>query len=117
VTLIDTTQSALELAMHGATMRHEALAANIANADTPGYQARDIDFHSTLQDALSAGPTASAAGDFAVRAEPATMRADGNGVDIDVETSKLAENTLEYEALTTVARARLDIIGSAMGVR
>jgi flagellar basal-body rod protein FlgB len=45
------------------------------------------------------------------------MRADGNGVDVDVEASNLAQNELQYEALTSVTSARLDILRYAMGVR
>ena len=43
--LFDTTQLALERAIEGAGKRHEALAANLANANTPGYQRVDVDFH------------------------------------------------------------------------
>ena len=50
--LIDTTQLALERTISGAAQRHEALAANIANANTPGYQRVDVDFHGALAAAL-----------------------------------------------------------------
>ena len=43
--LFDTTQLALERAIEGAALRHEALADNLANANTPGYQRVDVDFH------------------------------------------------------------------------
>jgi flagellar basal-body rod protein FlgB len=44
------------------------------------------------------------------------MQADGNSVDIDVEQANIAKNGLEYEALVTVARGRIDILKAAMGV-
>jgi len=44
------------------------------------------------------------------------MQADGNSVDIDVEQANLAKNGLEYEALVSVANARLGILKAAMGV-
>src|SRR3954454_19125841 len=50
--LFDTTQMALERSIAGATQRHDALAANIANAATPGYQRVDVDFHGALAAAL-----------------------------------------------------------------
>ncbi len=50
--LFDTTQLALERAIEGAGKRHEALAANLANANTPGYQRVDVDFHGALASAM-----------------------------------------------------------------
>ena len=50
--LFDTTQLALERSISGAAQRHEALAANIANASTPGYQRVDVDFHGALAAAM-----------------------------------------------------------------
>ena len=52
--LFDTTQLALERTISGAAQRHEALAANIANATTPGYRRVDVDFHGTLAAAMGA---------------------------------------------------------------
>ena len=46
--LFDTTQLALQRAIAGAAQRQEALAANLANANTPGYQRVDVDFHGAL---------------------------------------------------------------------
>jgi flagellar basal body rod protein FlgB len=44
-----------------------------------------------------------------------TTRVDGSGVDVDVETSALAANGLEYQALAAVAKTRNSIITSAIG--
>ena len=59
--LFDTTQLALERAISGASQRHAALAANLANVTTPGYQRVDVDFHSALQGALASGENVSPA--------------------------------------------------------
>ena len=117
--LFDTTQVGLERAIAGAGMRQATLAQNIANANTPGYQRKDLDFHDTLREAMASGsPETVAATSFSARsASGASMRYDGNGVDIDVETSTMASNALEYEALVAVARGRIDILESAMGAR
>lgn len=118
MTLFDTTQTALERAMSGATLRHATLAANLANANTPGYRPSDVDFHSALRSAMTGGPEAVAAVDISpVRSTGGALRADGNGVDVDVESAKLAENGLELSALAQVAAARLDILRSAIGTR
>jgi flagellar basal-body rod protein FlgB len=117
VNLFDTTQTGLERAISGASLRQATLTGNIANANTPGYRRQDVDFHSALRGAMEQGT--SAVEQVAFSAEPdaqAMLRADGNGVDIDVEAANLAKNGLEYEGLVTVARARTDILRSAMGV-
>jgi flagellar basal-body rod protein FlgB len=114
--LFDTTQLGLERAVAGAAQRQSTLAGNIANANTPGYQRRDVDFHSALNAAMQGGRDAVERVSFNAETVPgATMRADGNSVDIDVESATMASNALEYEALVSVARGRIDVIESAMG--
>ena len=118
MSLFDTTQIALERAMSGATLRHSALAANLANANTPGYRPMDVDFHSALRDALQLGARGVEAVEIAAApSSDATLRADGNGVDVDVTSARLAENGLELTAITRVAGARVDILRYAMGTR
>ena len=53
VEIYDTTQTALEKAIMGASARQQAIAENLANVDTPGYQRVDVDFHTTLRDAMA----------------------------------------------------------------
>jgi flagellar basal-body rod protein FlgB len=118
--LFDTTQLALERAIGGAAQRHAALAANLANVNTPGYQRVDVDFHGALQAALESGTDTRTAVErttfSAERDAAAVNRADGNGVDADAESAKLAANALEQQAAVQVAHARLAILKSAMGV-
>jgi flagellar basal-body rod protein FlgB len=118
--LFDTTQLALERAIGGAAQRHSALAANLANVNTPGYQRVDVDFHGALQTALESGGDSRAAVErttFSAQQDAtAVARADGNGVDADAESAKLAANALEQQAAVQVAHARLAILRSAMGV-
>ena len=117
--LIDTTQLALERTISGAAQRHEALAANLANATTPGYQRVDVDFQSALRGALSSDDTRAALERTSFSAErdaAAVARADGNSVDADAESAKLAANALEQQAAVSVMKARTAIIRSALGV-
>ena len=119
--LFDTTQAALEATIAGASARQTALACNLANANTPGYQRVDVDFHSSLAAALS-GDEGSAAErlhgmSFAPQADASgAVRADGSTVDVDSESAKLAANALEHQAAVQVAHARIGILKSAMGV-
>ena len=80
--------------------RQRVLASNIANADTPGYQARDFDFAA----ALSSARAAQATGDGTPEAPTLLWRTadqpslDGNTVDLDRERAHFADNAMRYEA-------------------
>ena len=95
--------------------RQELLASNIANADTPNYKAKDIDFASALQGALSGsaeklpmvttapshlgGTTGESVMGAQVKYRTVLQpSADGNTVDMDVERAQFADNALRYEA-------------------
>jgi flagellar basal-body rod protein FlgB len=97
--------------------RQRLIASNIANADTPGYLARDMDFTKALQEATnsmapSATLKATAAGHIpttggigGARAEPNLLYStasqtnlDGNSVDMDRERAAFADNTVRFEA-------------------
>lgn len=111
------TQQALGAALRGAQARHQALAANIANAGTPGYVRQDVDFHSALEAALGAGRKPSESVFTPTRdAAAGTVRADGSTVDIDAESAMLAANGLEYQALVAVKEARGAAVKAALGV-
>lgn len=97
------------LGIHGTALalreqRLQVLAANIANADTPNYQAQDLDFNSALRAALQ--PGAAAGGDAIYAAATSTRYArassqpslDGNTVDGDRENAAFAQASLEYRA-------------------
>jgi flagellar basal-body rod protein FlgB len=116
MTLFDVTQLSLETAIRGSALRQTTLAANVANANTPGYRRQDVDFHGALQAAMASGEDVEHVGFAAATDSSAPMQADGNAVDIDVENANLAKNGLEYEALIAVAHARVMILRSAMGV-
>jgi len=117
VTLFDSTSLVLQKAMSGAAMRQSVLSSNLANANTPGYVRKDVDFAGALHDAMADGQDIGEV-EFSPSVDNnAVLRADGNGVDIDTEASNLAQNSLTYEALVSVSAARLDILRYAMGVR
>jgi flagellar basal-body rod protein FlgB len=115
--LFDTTQLALERAIEGAGKRHQALAANIANANTPGYRRVDVDFHGALTAAVGSGSEALERLTFSPAADAAAgaTRADGSTVDIESESAKVAANALEQQAAVQVAHARIGILKAAMG--
>jgi flagellar basal-body rod protein FlgB len=117
VELFDPTLVGLERAMSGAMLRQQVLSNNLANANTPGFQRSDVDFQSALAQAFGAGASSSriAATPFTTETETGTVRADGSSVDVDTEMAALSENSLAYNALTSVAAARMRILKTAMG--
>ena len=90
--------------------RSELLAANLANADTPGFKARDLDFQSVLKQTLSSNvtlertqtghlaPTAEMLGGTLKYRVPNQAALDGNSVEVQVEQAKYAENNVQYQA-------------------
>ncbi len=113
--LVDSTQQLLEAAMRGSWQRNTALTNNIANADTPGYRPQEVNFESALQNAVS-GEEAPNQVEFQTVTEPLEAGPNGGTVSVDQESAKLAENALDYQALTEVVGARDGILRSAMGL-
>jgi flagellar basal-body rod protein FlgB len=114
MSLLDTTQLSLDAAMRGSMLRQTLLTNNLANADTPGYQNEDVNFQSTLANALQSGQSPSSL-TFTPYRQAGTSSADGNGVSAEQDSANLAENGLLYENLTAVAAQREQILITAMG--
>ncbi len=119
--------------------RQELLASNIANADTPQYKARDLDFKSAMQAALQPNPATGqtngngplqqtnaahlngsgsngyvgAAGDPLFRSV-VQGSADGNTVDMDVERNAYVDNGIRYEASLTMIGGQIKKMLSAI---
>lgn len=107
--------------------RQEVLSANIANADTPGYKARDFDFNAALRDAVGASRvprlpetslTLTSSGHLPGRAttplqanllyrQPMQPSLDGNTVDMDVARTAFADNTMRYQSSLTLLSQRI----------
>lgn len=102
--------------------RQRLIASNIANADTPGYVARDFDFAQALREATrgaSAGTPASRQAAMLRYAAPAQTNLDGNSVDMDRERASFADNAVKYEAtlrfINGSVRTMLDAMKSHHG--
>jgi flagellar basal-body rod protein FlgB len=110
--------------------RQRVIASNIANADTPGYQARDFRFADALQ---SAAGTSRAASGLAATAsghlpglsggpgqpvlqyrQPEQMSLDGNTVDMDRERANFADNAVRYESTVRFINDQLRRVMSAI---
>ncbi|HEY7164398.1 MAG TPA: flagellar basal body rod protein FlgB [Candidatus Binatia bacterium] len=120
--LFNFTEQLLELSLRMRGARHEVLSSNIANADTPGYRARDVDFRSIMQDAAEMDDTSKGTREERLGALLSTPpdlqnatyeiaapfggggedRLDGNSVSLDQQIGLLNENALGYEASLTL---------------
>ncbi len=103
------------------------IASNIANADTPGYQARDFDFASALRQATGSGGVGSgiaqdvmggnASGSTAVAmryAVPSQTNLDSNTVDMDRERAAFVDNSVKYESTLRFINANVKTTMDAM---
>lgn len=127
-----------ELALNLRAQRQQLIASNIANADTPNYKARDINFADTLKNALdnkaTAMPplelarttashvagTAAGSGEGSIGGSPLLYRqpaqgsVDGNTVDLDIERNEFVDNGIRYEAGVTAVNGQIKAMINAI---
>ncbi len=107
--------------------RAEVLAGNMANADTPGYKARDVDFKSILGGVMKNElPLAKTAGGHLATSDrglsngellyrvPLQPSADGNTVDTQTEQTQFAQNAIRYQASFTFLDGSIKSLLSAI---
>jgi flagellar basal-body rod protein FlgB len=109
--LFGKTFHAIETSLDIAKERHGLITSNIANLDTPGYRAKDIDFTDALKDAMegtSVDLSRTSPCHFGSMTSYPEPPLSGTGsVDIDKEMSKIAENNLRYRASVEVLLGKL----------
>jgi flagellar basal-body rod protein FlgB len=128
---IDALLQVKRTALNARAYRQELLASNIANADTPHYKARDVDFKGALENAMAGrapgaqgltttsprhmkgdtAPVAAANVKYRTEFQP---NVDGNTVNMDVERAAFAENAVHMEAMLTFIRSDLTTLQTAM---
>ena len=103
------------------TLRSEVIANNVANSQTPGYKAKDLDFDKIFKDYVrrknNLSDHASFIRDvrFAVTKRPnMNARSVGNNVDIEQEMIEAAKNNMTYDLVTKALNSRLYMIKSAI---
>jgi len=133
--MIDKLSDALRFQQEALNLRHQrqqVLAANIANADTPHYKARDFSFAAELSRVTeqgrvgglslartsdrhlsAAGAAASGIPNLQYRV-PDQPSLDGNTVDMDRERAQFVDNSVRYQATVTMLNSRIQGLRSAM---
>lgn len=116
----------LEKALDGSTLRHATLANNLANVNTPGFKRGDINFRSSLDEALGPKLPLKRTGPLHLKnleesSEPelitdsrTSLRNDGNNVDVDVELATMAENNLYFNSLAQLLSSQLSVLRQAI---
>jgi flagellar basal-body rod protein FlgB len=96
------------------SQRLSLLASNIANAATPGYKARDIDFDRALADAARGHGVQRAASDAMGYRVPMSPSIDGNTVELSTEQTAFAENALQYRTTLAFIDGRINTLKRAL---
>jgi flagellar basal-body rod protein FlgB len=131
--LFDKTTNALATSLAMRQLRHSVTTSNIANAETPGYHAKKVDFEAALGRALDIdglrGMSTSSSEHISVGGESAAVRPDvyenpegainndGNTVDIEKEMSALSENAILYKTALQLINKKMAALKYAIGDR
>jgi flagellar basal-body rod protein FlgB len=106
--MLDHLAKPIESYMTTLSVRERLIAGNIANADTPGYRTRDIEFQREFERALSGHDPE------VVEVGGLQMKNDGNNVSIDREMRMISESALRFNAASNFARSEIRRVRAAM---
>lgn len=133
---IDRSLLVMRTGLDGSALRQKVLSNNLANIDTPNYKERDVNFYDTLKNMVSEDTpsitsslaltktnaahidgkvkTSGSYAGFDVKESDGMVRPDGNNVNIDVESAKVAENNIYYGTLATVVAKKYKMMERAI---
>jgi flagellar basal-body rod protein FlgB len=106
--VIDGITNQIEQYMDLLSTRQKLVASNIANLDTPGYKAKDIDFQFEFI-SLSQGQSPNV-----IDTPGLVVKSDGNNVSLDREARLLSENALRFSVASTLMKGQLKTVESAI---
>lgn len=106
--MVENIGASIERYMSLLSARQKLVAANIANADTPGYQTKDIDFQAELENQVGNSSHS------VIEVAGLKTKNDGNNVNVDREARMLAENAMRFSVASTLARSELSMVRSAI---
>lgn len=106
--MVDKLAEGIERYMDLVALRQRLVSANIANAETPNYRTKDVDFASQMQAVLE--------GDQPKISEPAGLAAktDGNNVSMEREMRLLSENAMRFQIASTLLKTEVRQIKTAI---
>jgi len=129
VQIFSQTFQVLERAVSNSALKHQVIASNIANVDTPNYKSKQVDFQSALSEALNkpfitSNKTNSKHIPFSDESnisqikikenKNTEIKSNGNNVDMDYEMAELAKNQLIYNALIDRINGKFNSLSSVI---
>jgi len=106
--MLEAVALALERYMDLLAARQKLVASNLANADTPGYRTRDIDFQREFRNLIQGGSPQ------VIEVAGLPVKNDGNNVSVDREARLLAENALRFNLASNLLRAEIRMVRAAI---
>jgi flagellar basal-body rod protein FlgB len=106
--MLDAIAVRLEQYLDLLSARQKLVASNIANADTPGYKTKDLDFQAEFRCALGGDPPR------AVEVAGLKTKNDGNNVSLDREARMLSENALRFQMVSQLLRTEIRAVKAAI---
>lgn len=103
----------LRFAVDGLSQQQQAVANNLANADTPGFTAQSVDFQSSLQQAIDSPNGGTATVSVTPSTDPAGPN--GNNVDTANQMVQAEQTTLQYQTMVEMLNAQFRLIQGAAG--
>ncbi len=107
--MLENVGAGIEQYMNLVSARQKLVASNIANADTPGYQTKDIDFRERTRKIRCSGSKPNV-----IEVSGLKNKNDGNNVDMDREARLLAENALRFSVASQLAHSQISTIRTAI---
>jgi flagellar basal-body rod protein FlgB len=120
----DSATQAARLALDGMSQKQQLISRNLANVDTPGYHAQQMDFQSALKSVFNRPKevqlastnanhlsTAARKASFVLSDRPGgSFRADENNVDVDLELTEMSEIGINYQAVSQAISKKLELL-------
>ena len=110
----------MQTGLDGLWLRHELLANNVANSETPGYKSADLDFTAYLRNAVNSTIKLNTSNPMHITGysfktaiisqNTSSITPDGNNVDIDKEMAQISANALHYSALSRQLTSHLSLL-------
>ena len=110
--MLDLTMQAIQTSLDGLAARQRIIAQNLANAETPGYIAQNVNFEDSLRSAMASGDPGQAAVTTSTSSDPTLPN--GNNVNVDTETIGLVDTGLRYQLATQSMNNEFSILRTSL---
>jgi flagellar basal-body rod protein FlgB len=110
--VFDVTIQAIQTSLDGLAARQRMIATNLANAETPGYLAQNVNFEDSLRSAMASGDPSQTAITTSSSSNP--IGPNGNNVNVDTETVALVDTGLRYQLATQSMNNEFSVLRDSM---